>query len=224
VVLLLALLWLFFTEAATTIWFRLGDARAQDNPVWSINWPTNASSFREARLSKLEYETLRYDSARNVSWQDDSGNKWGLIALRWAPENKHAFIGRGHTPDLCFTGAGWQLCNEPPPLRLQVNSLELPFRCYSFQVGGATAQVFLSLWDERSPGGRQDSPLAYGTGRRLKAVLEAKRHQGLMKLEISMIGPATPEEALPILKEGLEKLIVIEPAGRRAELHEALVK
>jgi hypothetical protein len=199
--------WLCFTEAACAVWFHMGDARAQTNPTWSINWPSNASGFREIALKKLEHDMLRYDTAKNASWQDESGNQWNLIALRWAPDNKNSFIGRGHTPDQCFVGAGWRLCGEPAPVRLSVNGIELPFRRYLFQVDGKTAYVYLTLWDERSPGGRQELPLNQGLARRLKAALDGKRHQGLKKLEISIIGPASSEQALQVLREGLEKII-----------------
>ena len=43
-----------------------------------------------------------------------------------------------------------------------------------------------------------------------KAAFEAKRHQGLKKLEISIIGPANQDEAVAVLREGLQKLIVPE--------------
>jgi exosortase len=202
-----SLAWLLCIETATAVWFHLGDKRAQTNPAWSVTWPTAASDYQEAKLSKLEFDTLRYDTAKNVAWQDEAGNRWGFIALRWGPDNKNSFIGRGHTPDICFTGAGWKLVSEPAPVRVPVNGLELPFRRYLFEVGGKTAYVFLALWEERSPGGRQETPFAHGLSQRLKAAMQGNRHQGLKKLEISVIGPNSAEEALEVLQRGLEKLV-----------------
>jgi exosortase/archaeosortase family protein len=207
--------WLVFTEAFTVVWFHLGAKRAQTNPAWSINWPTNAVGYREIPLRKAELEMLRYDTARNTAWQDANGNQWSFIALHWGPKNKHSFIGRGHTPDECFVGGGWKLCGQPDPVRLCINGLDLPFRRYLFEFDGKTAYVFLALWDERSPGGKQELPLAYGIKRRLQAAWEGKRHQGLKKLEISIIGPSSSEEALQVLQKGLEELIIVE--GEKAQ-------
>jgi hypothetical protein len=153
---------------------------------------------------------LRYDTAKSIAWLDEAGNRWGFIALRWGPDNKSSFVGRGHTPDLCFAGAGWKLVSEPAPVRVTVNGIELPFRRYVFEVGGLTAHAFLTLWDERSPGGRQETPFAYGLIPRLKAALQGKRHQGLKKLEISVIGPTSADEALGLLQQRLGELIVPE--------------
>jgi hypothetical protein len=158
---------------------------------------------------------LRYDTAKSVTWQDEAGNHWGFIALRWGPDNKNSFIGRGHTPDLCFAGAGWKLVSEPAPVRVTVNGIELPFRRYVFEVGGLTAHAFLTLWDDRSPGGHQETPFAYGLIRRLKAALQGKRHQGLKKLEISITGPASANEALGLLQKKLGEMILPEGAVRR---------
>ncbi|MCX6924651.1 MAG: exosortase/archaeosortase family protein [Verrucomicrobia bacterium] len=205
--LLSALAWLLCIEAAAAVWFRIGDKRAETNPNWTINWPTAAPGYQEAQLPKVASDMLRYDTAKSVAWRDEVGNWWGFLALRWGPDNKNSFIGRGHTPDICFAGAGWKLVSEPAPVRLTVNGLDLPLRRYLFEVDGRTAYVFLALWDERSPGGRQETPFAYGIALRLKAAAQGKRHQGLKKLEISVIGPNSPEEALEVLQKGLEKLI-----------------
>jgi len=202
--------WLVFTEAATAYWFHVGDQRAVENLVWSVNWPTNAAGYAERGLTKAEQAMLRCDSAKEASWLADAGDSWSMIALRWNPENPNAFLGHQHTPDVCFVGAGWLLRREPEPMRLKVNGLELPFRRYVFEVEGKTAYVFLSFWDERSPGGRQELPLAYGFIRRVKAAWEGERNHGFKKLEISIIGPANEEESVAVLRDGLQKLIEVE--------------
>ena len=208
--LLAVLAWLLCTEAVTAVWFHLGDKRALDNPSWSINWPTAAPGYQEAQIPKVASDMLRYDTAKSVAWQDEAGNRWGIMALRWGPDNKNSFIGRGHTPDLCFAGAGWRLSGEPEPICLSINGVDLPFRRYLFEVDGRTAYVFLALWDERSPGGRQDLPLEYGVRKRLQAAIQGKRHQGLKKLEISIIGPSSADAAVDVLKQGLEKLVELQ--------------
>ena len=199
------------TEVVTLVWYRLGDQRSVTNPSWSIRWPIEAPGYREIALTKDVREMLRYDTAQSSSWQDGEGHACSLIALHWKLANKNSFIGRGHTPDICFTGAGWKLLQEPAPVRLTVHSIEIPFRRYTFEVDGRTAYVFLALWDERSPAGQQDLPLEYGIGRRLKAAWEGKRHQGLKKLEVSIIGPPDPEQSLGVLQRQLDQLIEREP-------------
>jgi exosortase len=202
-------IWLVFTETATAYWFHLGDQRSVTNPVWSVNWPTNAPAYVESGLTKTEQSMLRCDMAKKASWLDDAANNWSLIALRWGPENKNAFLGHLHTPDQCFTGAGWLLRGEPEPVRVQVNGLELPFRRYVFEVDGRAAYAFLGFWDERSPRGEQELPLAYGYKRRIEAAWHAKHHQGFKKLEVAIIGPASEDEAVAVLRDGLQKLIVV---------------
>jgi exosortase len=205
-----ALTWLLCIEGAAVVWFRIGDKRSETNQAWSINWPTAAPGYREEQLSKLVFDMLRYDTAKSVTWQDEAGNRWGFSALRWGPDNKNSFIGRGHTPDLCFGGAGWKLVSEPAPARVTINGIELPFRRYVFEEGGVTSYAFLALWDERSPGGRQETPFAYGITRRLKAAMQGKRHQGLKKLEISIIGPTSADAAVDVLTKGLKELVEVQ--------------
>lgn len=211
---LFAAVWLVFTEAATAYWFHLGDLRSVTNPVWSVNWPTNAPGYTEKALTKTEHEMLRFDEAREAAWQDDTGNNWSLIALRWGAENKNAFIGHGHTPDECFKGAGWLLREEPAPVRIPANGIEIPFRRYVFDVDGKPAYAFLGFWDECSPGGQQEPGVAYGIRQRIKAALEGKRNQGLKKLEIAITGPASAEEALSVLRDGLGRLICCRALAR----------
>ena len=203
------LAWLLLTEASTAYWFHLGDQRAVANPVWSVNWPVNAPGYGEKGLSKIEQGLLRSDVAKNAWWQAEDGMNWAMIALRWAPENPNAFLGHQHTPDICFTGAGWLLRNEPAPMRLNVNGLDLPFRRYVFEVAGKTVYVFLAFWDERSPGGVQEIPLAYGFTRRVKAAWEGQRNHGFKKLEIAIVGPATEGESVAALLRGLQKIITV---------------
>jgi exosortase len=202
--------WLLFTETATAVWFGIGDSRARTNPVWVIKWPLEAANYSEWPFSKPTLDILRCDTSRNGSWRDGAGNIWSFMAFRWGPHNRNSFIGKGHSPDQCFTAAGWHLCDEPEPVRLNVNGVDFPFCRYKFEIGGQTAYVFLTLWDERSPDGKQEWPLADGFGRRLEAAFAGKRHQGLKKLEISIIGPAASEEVLSLLQKELEKLILVE--------------
>jgi hypothetical protein len=161
---------------------------------------------------------MRYDTMKNTSWQDQAGNVWSFMQLYWTQENKNSFIGRGHTPDICFKGAGWQLCGEPEPIRISINGLDLQFRRYLFEVDGKTAYVFLTFWDERSPGGRQDLPVAYSVRKRLLAAVQARRNQGLKKLEISLIGPRNADDALDVLKKGLQELIVVQNPAEKISL------
>jgi hypothetical protein len=90
-----------------------------------------------------------------------------------------------------------------------VNDLDLPLRRYTFEVADKTAHVFLALWEERSMRGTQQLPLTHGINSRLKAALQGKRHQGLKKLEISIIGPANSSDAVLVLQREVEKLIIL---------------
>ena len=201
--------WLVFAESSTAYWFYRGDKQAIVNPVWSVNWPVNATGYAERRMTKIEQDVLRCDESRNASWQEEDGNHWSMIALRWNPENKNSFIGHEHTPDQCFTGAGWLLRGEPDPMWLNVNGIDLPMRRYIFNVGGKTVYAFLVFWDERSPGGKQELPLSYGFSRRVKAAWDGKRNQGFKKLEIALQGPTSVEDSLKVLHDGLQKLIQV---------------
>ena len=215
--LIFAAVWLAVVECTTALWFHLGDLRAIPNPVWSINWPTNAVGYTEIKMKPIETEMLQYDDAKKASWQDETGNHWSLISLRWAPENKNSFNGLGHSPDVCFVGAGWQLRSEPEPVWVPVNSIDMPFRRFVFNVDGKTAYAFMGFWDERSLGGRQEEASPYGILQRVKAAWKGKRNQGFKKLEIAIIGPSSVDEALSVLRDGLQRLIVVEGPGVRSQ-------
>ena len=208
---LVGLAWLGSLEAGTELWYRLGERQMTLNPRWSVRWPAEAPAYKEQTPSDKVHATLRYDAGRSVVWEDAAGNQWHAAELDWDARNQHAFIARGHTPDLCLAGAGWVLRAEPTPVRFTVQGIELPWRRYVFEAGGRSAYVFLSLWEMRSVAGRQPGPLAYLWRARVAAAWQARRHQGLRKLEIAVVGPPNPEAALALFERQLQALIV--PAG-----------
>jgi hypothetical protein len=52
----------------------------------------------------------------------------------------------------------------------------------------------------------------------LLAAVQARRNQGLKKLEISLIGPRNADDALDVLKKGLQELIVVQNPAEKISL------
>ena len=118
--------------------------------------------------------------------------------------------------------------------QIAVGGLSLPFEQYVFSKRGQVLHVFYCRWDDRAVGNQQTS-LAGGTGdtarfhrdlmkagmieravafakMRLGSVLAGQRHRGQQVLEVAIAGPASPEEALEVLRKGLAEMVRHEPS------------
>ncbi len=114
-----------------------------------------------------------------------------------------------------MTYAGWEMRSGPDRTVLEVKTLHLPFRCYSFAQGAKTLYVFHCRWEptfESNPALLQQQGL--GTtlrGFRGLSVLWSGKGKGGQKiLEVIVEGCETAEQAQAALARQLEKLIKID--------------
>ncbi len=202
-----ALAWVTVTLAATEVWYRLHERDLVPNARWSVAWPSSNPRFKKTALPETALAMLRCSDAQSGAWQDEDGNQWNAFLLRWAPGENSAQLAKGHRPDICLPATGARLAQDFGQTPITANGVDLPFRHESFERGPESFHVFYCLWPDRvspTPG-----PLLEDGSRasRWEAVLSGKRHLGQQVLEITVSGPASPDQALACLRAELPRLI-----------------
>jgi exosortase/archaeosortase family protein len=202
-------LWILLAEFSVEGWYRWHEARVPAAVHWTVAWPTNTPTFKDAPLAGRTRQILRYDEGRSGSWSDGDLT-WQVVFLRWDPGRTAIHLAENHTPNICMTGAGYMLDSITPQEWFAVNGLQLPFSVNAVTNTPRPFYVFYCLWDDRaSVQGFQTMGLAYGN--RMASVLAGQRNPGQRSLEIAVAGPASAAEAGAAVLEELEKLIVSKP-------------
>jgi exosortase len=196
---------LLVSEVGVESWYRWHEAKLSPIPQWTVVWPRENSTFRQADIPRATRRILRFDEGTDASWSEN-GARWQAIALMWKPGRTALHLAQGHTPDVCLTAAGHKLEPNAELKRFEVNGLSLPFRCYTVADGGQTFHVFYCLWDERTATGSfSQKSMTYGT--RLAPVLAGIRNPGQRSLELAIWGYPDKASAEGALTDQLLKLI-----------------
>ena len=84
--------------------------------------------------------------------------------------NPAAITIRGHQPEICLAGAGFELQGQPVLRHFKVGGIEYPFRRYQFKRQGKDVVVYFGVWSsDGSTGALQDRSDIYRTERVLRA-------------------------------------------------------
>jgi exosortase/archaeosortase family protein len=205
-----AIVWLLLVEATAAGWYRVHERDESPSAHWSVNWPKTAPGFREMKIDEGVRSTLRYDEAKEASWNlaDAAGAPlhWRCISFffRWNPGGSSVVRARAHRPDICLPAAGWkQIADDGVKNYVIGSDFALPFHHLRFadERGGVTADTFFCLQeDERKPneprpdlkitGGAQPD---WGLLGRSRVVMNGVRNRGQQILEVVLLSPHRAE-------------------------------
>lgn len=198
--------WLLLAALSVEVWFRLHERNQISNPRWSVIETSGQTGLQAVDIPERSRSMLRYSDGRCMTWRDSSGFHWRLYYFRWEPGRNSAQLAKGHTPDICLSGAGGQIESINQAFSVETASVRLPFEHYLFDFAGKPLNVFYCLWEDRPR--EADSDMADGTKlSRLAATLSGRRNLGQSVLEIAVQGPSSPEEARAALRRELPRLI-----------------
>ncbi len=203
--------WLVMIQSTTEIWYRLHERAAKSTTSWRIQWPDSTQQFRLTPFSENVQKILRYSSATSANWTQSDGSEWLLFFFRWEPGRASAQLAKNHSPEICLPAAGLRMAKDLGMQTIRVQSLEIPFHSYQFDLRGQPLYVFFCIWEDRK---RTDTAVGvedFSHASRIRAVLEGRRHLGQQVLEIAIAGFPTPEAARQNLEQGLQKLILVAP-------------
>jgi hypothetical protein len=180
-----------------------------DPVAWTVVFPRDNQSFREAPFSEKARQLLRFTEGANVFWEERDGTRFQAIFLRWEAGRTAVHFAKSHSPDVCLTAVG---CEQALPTELvfiPVQGLVLPFRSYEFKGAKGPLHVFYCLWEDRHDGlPNEIGGSTYAT--RLRDVLAGHRNCGQRSLEIAVWGIVDREEAKTVLAGRLRTLIKLE--------------
>lgn len=200
--------WLVLVGVGVEVWFRSHEAGATAGVQWSLREPTTAEGYRAMEIPDAVKATLRFSKGHSVLWRDGQANHWRLYFLRWDAGRNSAQLAKGHTPEICLTGAGGELTERLGAHTVQLGALSLNFDQYVFEFSGQPLHVFYCLWEDRKSNAGEAISEDGTQGSRLSAALAGKRHLGQAVIEAAVRGPASAEEARALFTQELSRLIV----------------
>ena len=195
-------------ECSVEMWFRLGEKFLQPRPLWSVEWPEAGPGFRFEELDESTLAMLRCNQARTGVWKRPNGSEWTIFWLRWEPGRTATQLALTHRPEVCLPAAGLTQKGDHGLIHLDTGSLSLPFKTYLFDYRGRPMHVFFCVWESLiAPGETPEMEVDFTRKGRLKAVLDRRRHQGQQILELVIVGPQTPEQAISEVRRELPGFI-----------------
>ena len=207
--------WFALVEIAVEGWYRWHERRLPPATHWTMAWPTNNPTFKNASLPEKARQILRYDEGRSVAWAAE-GVEWQAVFLRWKPGRTALHLAQNHTPEVCLTAAGHTLKTLSDRTWFTVGGVRLPFIVYAVENTSKPVYVFYCLWDDRaSVQGRGTLSLNYGN--RLAPMLQGLRNPGQRSLEIALTGNLEATQAEAALQSQLEKIISSGPVNLPAD-------
>lgn len=211
--LLLALLvWFAAVEISVEGWYRWHERRLPPSAQWTVSWPTNNPSFKNAALPDKARQFLRYDEGRSVAWEEN-GLAWQAIFLRWRPGRTALHLAQNHTPEVCLTAAGHNLTTVSERTWFDAAGLRLPFIVYAVQNSPKPFYVFYCLWDDRTSAQGRGTISMSGYRNRLDPVLQGLRNPGQRSLEIALGGDLNQAQAEAAFQNQLAKIIRVSSNG-----------
>jgi exosortase len=203
--------WFAVVEISVEAWYRWHERQLPSAAQWTMSWPTNNPTFKDAPLSDRARQLLRYDEGRSVAWAAD-GIEWQAVFLRWNPGRIALHLAQNHTPEVCMTAAGHTLTTVSERVWFAAGNLRLPFIVYAVTDTPSPVYVFYCLWDDRARSeGRGTRMWTYGN--RLAPALQGLRNPGQRSLEIALAGNLDEAQAEAAFQNQLQTIIQSEPGN-----------
>jgi len=203
------LAWIALVLISVEAWYRWHGLALPPATLWTVAWPVDNPTFKNASIPERSRQILRYNEGRCATWET-SGILWQAVYLRWEPGRTALHLIQNHTPQICMSGAGKLLRTISEREWLTVGDLQLPFMICSIENSGQPTYVYYCAWDDRtSQQGRDTLSLSYGN--RLRPVLKGLRNPGQRSFEIMLTGELDETKARRALQRELEKIIQVPP-------------
>jgi hypothetical protein len=178
-------------------WFHVGTRAPEEMLRFDTRTNIAGYRFRESPVGAKEMEILANTNLFNGNYEGPGG-RISAFAAEWEARNREQMGVLGHTPDICWVGAGFTLASlgEPAFLEAEFAGRKIPFECRVFRapdgrtlemvawcslVSGQVLEEGFRFQPERNDGGNAaQRQYEYGRVRRLNAAFSAiqKRRAG----------------------------------------------
>jgi len=201
--------WLLVVETGTEIWYRVQESHLPKAVAWRVEFPRDNPSFRESPLAEATRRVLRPDEGISASWTEAGHLQWQVIYLRWDAGRVVGYLAKSHTPQICMSGAGFNLRASSPTRFFSLHGIQLPFCSYVFGRDGDSTHLYYCRWEDRP-----SKEMNVGEKRirvaLFRSVWMGRGNGGQRVLEVAIRGIADQNEADAAFTRELEKLIRIE--------------
>lgn len=203
--------WLLVAEAAAEVWFRSHQHLQQVACAWTVAVPEGPTRYRDLPLTDRVRDWLGCDEHASLVWESDEGYRWQLFYFRWLPaqgltRTAQIALSRTHRPDHCLPASGRTLLRELELQEVEIGTLRLPFRVYTFDDQGTLLLVFHCLWEDGTRPG-QIANLRENTRARLAAAWAGSRGVGQRSLQVAVWGYPDLDAARSALADELKHLV-----------------
>lgn len=202
--------WVIASEVATESWYRYHEAKLPLAAEWNVRWPEKAPGYKPGELPERTRAILKYNIGETSSWQSPDGFSWNMYYIRWFPGRVSKFLSGAHYPTVCLPATGLKLVAETGRFECPAGNMEIPFNTFLFEAGTQQVYVFHAIIeDQPTPDGEKISYKQVNSEERIESVLHGHRNLGQRVLGISMIGPASLEEAKASVRNVLSEILSI---------------
>ncbi len=203
------IVWIVAVESGVALWYGIRESHLKLGPDWTVDFPTNNSTFKDVPLTVDEHQLLRFDQGKQGQWQEPNGTLWQAFYYNWLPGRVAGYLAKRHTPDICLTATGLKMVSGPELMVLDVNGVELPMRHYVFDSSNGPLQVYQCQWQA---GMGKDSYTADESSRfnLIRGIWAGRGNKGQKVLEIVVTGYDDPAPARAALVRELAQLIKVE--------------
>jgi hypothetical protein len=213
------------------MWFSNWEKPGKPASPWTVHWPAENPTFQRVPADPVSQKILRSDKTEQGKWSDPADAQWQVFLIEWFPGRLASYFANRHRPEICMTMAGYEMASEPDNRILTIHGIQIPFKRYLFQNGGANVTVYHCVWQAKAgsphpiplpsdgrgrpetltpslsrPTGEGDGelPTAYDLfrGRRVPV-----NDLGRQVIEVALTGIMDPDEAEAALIRQLEGLL-----------------
>ncbi len=178
--------------AGIEMWYR-SNAPGEEVP-WTAQPDAGA---KEMEIPEISREMLGFDEGGMWSGWTGAAEPMVVAYLRWdAGVGNQQVLSRLHRPDVCLPAAGWQLEKDLGQVRINVQSLELSFSAYRFEIPGEWVYVFQTFRENVPASRAAKSSINAGWRGRLASALDAKRGIGHQTLQFAIWTGANEADVL----------------------------
>ncbi|MDA7666287.1 exosortase/archaeosortase family protein [bacterium] len=174
---------LLMMEGARVVWFSRGSVPAKIDE-WTFQSPTDELVYRTVPFPKRWARQMGADFTHSIEWRGPEESHRVAHYIQWSSENPAALTVRGHQPEICLEGAGFELQGGPLFQNFRVGESNYEFRRYQFVRQGTDVIVYFGVWSSDGRKGALREGSSVYRRERLMRAWRGEGNQGRRLIEV----------------------------------------
>ena len=136
------------TVAGAWAWYHVNPKRFPVSYVFHAVDTIAGYEFKAEPVGDEAVQTLATTNLFNGLFRSDSGERFTVFMGTWDAARSKELAVVGHTPDICWVGAGAVPVSvgQPDQMELDFSGTKIPFEVRAFQMPGTTKHLELTVW------------------------------------------------------------------------------